>query len=58
MKKHMEENIYLELLAKREIQPTAIRLLVLKAMMQAGRSVSLADLEATYLREQGTSEAR
>ena len=41
----MEENTYLELLAKREIQPTAIRLLVLKAMMQAGQSVSLADLE-------------
>ena len=41
----MEENTYLELLAKREIQPTAIRLLVLKTMMQAGQSVSLADLE-------------
>ena len=41
----MEENTYLELLTKREIQPTAIRLLVLRAMMQAGQSVSLADLE-------------
>ena len=38
----MEENTYLELF---EIQPTAIRLLVLRAMMQAGQSVSLADLE-------------
>lgn len=37
--------MYLKLLAKRGIQPTAIRLLVLKAMMQAGQSVSLADLE-------------
>ncbi|RGM49099.1 MULTISPECIES: Fur family transcriptional regulator [Bacteroides] len=41
----MEENIYLDLLEKREIQPTANRLLVLKAMMQASRSVSLLDLE-------------
>ncbi len=40
-----DENLYLELLNKRDIQPTAIRLLVLKAMMQAGRSVSLLDLE-------------
>ena len=45
MKEYMEENTYLELLTKREIQPTAIRLLVLRAMMQAGQSVSLADLE-------------
>ena len=41
----MEENVYLDLLKKREIQPTAIRILVLKAMMQANRSVSLLDLE-------------
>lgn len=35
----------LELLAQREIQPTAIRLLVLQAMMQVQQSVSLLDLE-------------
>ena len=39
------EKQYLELLAQREIQPTAIRLMVLKAMQKAGRSVSLSDLE-------------
>ena len=32
-------------MAKREIQPTAIRILVLQAMLKAGRSVSLLDLE-------------
>ncbi|MCD8309976.1 MAG: transcriptional repressor [Prevotellaceae bacterium] len=41
----MEENRYLEQLRRREIAPTAIRLLVLKAMQQAGRTVSLLDLE-------------
>ena len=41
----MEEKKYLDLLAKRDIQPTAIRILVLRTMMQAGRSVSLLDLE-------------
>ena len=41
----MEEKDYLDLLAKREIQPTAIRILVLQAMLKAGRSVSLLDLE-------------
>ena len=41
----MEDSTCLDLLAQREIQPTAIRLLVLKAMMQAKQSVSLADLE-------------
>ncbi|MCD8183774.1 MAG: transcriptional repressor [Bacteroides sp.] len=41
----MEDKDWLDLLAKREIQPTAIRILVLRAMMQAGRSVSLLDLE-------------
>ena len=41
----MEEKKYLDLLDKRDIQPTAIRILVLRTMMQAGRSVSLLDLE-------------
>lgn len=41
----MEDKKCLDLLAKREIQPTAIRILVLQAMMRAGRSVSLLDLE-------------
>lgn len=41
----MEENSYLELLTQRKIQPTAIRILVLQAMMQANRTVSLLDLE-------------
>ena len=41
----MEEKKYLDLLAKREIQPTAIRILILRTMMQAGCSVSLLDLE-------------
>ena len=33
------------LLTKRQVQPTAIRLLVLKALSEAGRSLSLLDLE-------------
>lgn len=41
----MEEKDYLDLLSERNIQPTAIRILVLRAMLQAGRSVSLLDLE-------------
>ena len=41
----MKEKDYLDLLEKREIQPTAIRILVLQAMLKAGRSVSLLDLE-------------
>ena len=41
----MEENIYLDKLARRDIKPTAIRLLVIKEMMQAERAVSLLDLE-------------
>ena len=40
-----KEKKSLDLLALRAIQPTAIRLLVLKAMLGAGRSVSLSDLE-------------
>ena len=41
----MEENKYVDILTKRDIQPTAIRILVLQAMMQANRTVSLLDLE-------------
>lgn len=41
----MEENKYVDILTQREIQPTAIRILVLQAMMQANRTVSLLDLE-------------
>lgn len=41
----MKENKCLEILAKREIQPTAIRILVLQAMLQANRTMSLLDLE-------------
>lgn len=41
----IEERRYLDLLKQREIQPTAIRLLILQAMMRADRSVSLLDLE-------------
>lgn len=32
----MEEKVYLDKLAKRDIKPTAIRLLILKSMMEAG----------------------
>ena len=31
----MEEKVYLDKLAKRDIKPTAIRLLILKSMMEA-----------------------
>ena len=34
----MEEKVYLDKLAKRDIKPTAIRLLILKSMMEAGRA--------------------
>lgn len=44
----MEENIYLNKLVQREIKPTAMRLLILRAMMQFDRAFSLLDLE-TYL---------
>ena len=43
----MKKNAYLDLLSEREIQPTAIRLLVLREMLQANRPVSLLDLEQT-----------
>ena len=45
----MEEDIYLDKLDRRGIKPTAIRLLVIKAMMQAERAVSLLDLETLQL---------
>lgn len=41
----MEEKDYPDLLSERNIQPTAIRILVLRAMLQANRSVSMLDLE-------------
>ena len=41
----MEEDIYLDKLVRRDIKPTAIRLVVIKEMMQAERAVSLLDLE-------------
>ena len=44
----MEENIYLDKLGQRDIKPTAMRLLILRAMMQFNRAFSLLDLE-TYL---------
>ena len=40
-----EEKTYLELLARRDIKPTAIRLLVLKELALADRAFSLLDLE-------------
>lgn len=41
----MKESVYLDLLSQREIHPTAIRLLVLQAMMKANCPMSLPDLE-------------
>ena len=41
----MEENVYLDKLERRDIKPTAIRLLILKNMFEVGRAVSLMDLE-------------
>lgn len=41
----MDEKAYLDLLAKRGIKPTAIRLLVLQTMMKMDHAVSLLDLE-------------
>lgn len=40
-----DEQHYLDMLARRGIQPTAIRLLVLDALAQARQSLSLADLD-------------
>jgi Fur family ferric uptake transcriptional regulator len=41
----MEEQFYLDKLANREIKPTAIRILILKILLQAKQAVSLLDLE-------------
>ena len=41
----MEDKSLLDLLAHRDIRPTAIRLLVLGAMQKANRPLSLSDLE-------------
>ena len=41
----MDKEICLKILAKREIKPTAIRILVLQALLQSDRAVSLLDLE-------------
>ena len=46
----MKEKDYLALLAKREIQPTAIRILVLQAMLKAGRSVSYSIWKICWIR--------
>ena len=46
----MEEKVYLDKLAKRDIKPTAIRLLILKSMMEAGRAVSQLDLETLLIK--------
>ena len=40
-----DQQIYLEKLEKRDIKPTAMRLLILKAMMRLDRAVSLLDIE-------------
>lgn len=40
-----DEKRYLEMLAQRDIQPTAIRLLVLDVLMRAKQSLSLTDLD-------------
>ena len=41
----MENDVYLEKLKKRNINPTAMRLLILKAMTQFNQAFSLLDLE-------------
>lgn len=41
----MEKDIYLEKLKMRDIRPTAMRILILKAMMQFQKAFSLLDLE-------------
>lgn len=43
----MEEAIYLDKLAQREIKPTAMRLLILRVMTKFERAFSLLDLETT-----------
>ena len=41
----MDEQIYLDKMAVRDIRPTAMRILVLKALMESEQALSLADLE-------------
>lgn len=41
----MEESAYLQKLTRRSIKPTAIRLWVLRTLMEAEQALSLADLE-------------
>ena len=41
----MEEDIYLHKLNLRNVKPTAIRLLILRTMMEMNRAVSQPDLE-------------
>ena len=41
----MEEDIYLHKLNLRTVKPTAIRLLILRTMMEMNRAVSQPDLE-------------
>ncbi len=41
----MEQNEYIETLTRRNIRPTALRVLILRTMMQAGRALSMTDLE-------------
>lgn len=41
----MDEQIYIDKLARRDIKPTAMRILVLKTMIGFQRAVSLLDLE-------------
>lgn len=45
----MEEDIYLKKLAQRNIKPTAMRLLILRAMMQFDRAFSLLDWKHTWI---------
>ena len=57
----MEENVYLDKLERRDIKPTAIRLLILKNMLEVGRAVSLLDLEdrkSTRLNSSHIEESR
>lgn len=41
----MKQNAYIEMLTRRNIRPTALRVLILRTMAQAGRALSMTDLE-------------
>lgn len=43
------EDLCLKILEQRGIKPTAIRMLVLKAMMETEQAVSLLDLEISWI---------